>query len=77
VQVIEGKAKLFDAFDVGGLSDEEATSLDALGAGAAGSRPLDLLERAAPDVAPFAEALMPLAGAERRVVALPFVMLVR
>jgi hypothetical protein len=75
VQVVGAKATFLDALEEGQDptgGDEKARALDAVRPSA-----LELLEDAAPDVAPFVTSLLPLAEGERNVAAVPFAITVR
>jgi protease-4 len=76
VAVVGSKPAIFDALGTG--DDEEARSkASVLRAVVDSSSPASLLERASPDLAPFATSLAPLVEGEHVVLAVPFAWVVR
>jgi hypothetical protein len=69
IAVVVGKSGLFDSLDPGGVEERARAR--------AGTSPVDVLDRVAPDVVPFVTSLAPLAEGERTAVAVPFALTVR
>ena len=67
VAVVGGKAGFLESLDPGGAEERVRAT----------ASPVDLLDRAAPDLVPFVTSLAPLASGERTAVAVPFALTVR
>jgi protease-4 len=78
VAVAGGKGGFFDGLDPGGGEESARARIEAKAAKAAkAATPLEVLEKTAPELVPFATSMAPLLEGERTAAALPFALTVR